>query len=140
MVYLNLDIVNLKSDILYLILDTKEECMSYFSERIKKLRVDRSLTQKEVASEIGISQGNYSGLENDKFEPSLSTLEALSRFYDEFIDTLVRPIRIIEDEELTYEEKLLLYFYRRLNDHDRIDVKLYIEHKTKSYKIESDNV
>ena len=85
--------------------------MSYFSEKIKLLRTKNGFTQKQVADEIKISQGNYSGLESGKYDPSLATLSAISDFYDEFIDTLVRPIRIVEDTELTESERIIIKKY-----------------------------
>lgn len=103
--------------------------MSYFSEKIKKLRVERGLTQKEVAEAIGISQGNYSGLEGGKFEPSLSTLKALSDFYNEFIDSLIQPFRIIDEDDrsdFTDEELMLVHNYRNLSDEEKEIIKKII--------------
>lgn len=106
--------------------------MSYFSEKIKKLRSERGLTQKDIANTIGISQGNYSSLENGKNEPSLSTLQALSDYYNEFIDTLVRPIRIIEEDTedtLSNSEKNLLRKFRQLAPYDKYEIETLIELK-----------
>lgn len=108
--------------------------MSYFSEKIKLLRAQNGYTQKQVADEIGISQGNYSGLENGKYEPSLAALTALSDFYDEFIDTLVRPIRIVEDTELTESERIILRKYNRLNYRDQSEIERIIDMKIESAK------
>lgn len=103
--------------------------MSYFSQKLKSLRFAHNYTQKEVAEGIGISQGNYSGLENGKNDPSLTTLQRLSDFYEELIDSLVQPFRIVEDSELSDEESLLLKKLRRLPPEERIEVEVIVDMK-----------
>ncbi len=103
--------------------------MSYFSERLKSLRLAHNYTQKEVAEGVGISQGNYSGLESGKNDPSLNTLQKLSDFYDELIDSLVQPFRVVEDGELSKEEWLLLKKIRRLSHEDLVEVKFIVDMK-----------
>ena len=108
--------------------------VSYFSEKIKSLRLKNSLTQKQIAEEIGISQGNYSGLENGKNEPSLSTLQALSSYYGELIDSLVQPFRIVEDEDsLSEDERTLLRKFRRLSLSDKTELQCIIDFKLQKY-------
>lgn len=103
--------------------------MSYFSQKIKALRLANNYSQKEVAEGVGISQGTYSGLESGKNDPSLTTLQKLSDFYEELIDSLVQPFRIVEDSELLDEELLLLKKIRRLSPDDRLEVKLIVDMK-----------
>lgn len=110
--------------------------MSYFSEKIKELRLKNALTQKQIAQELGISQGNYSGLENGKNDPSLSTLQALSDYYGELIDSLVQPFRIVEDADeisLAEEERLLVHKFRRLNLSDKVEIQCIIDFKLGKY-------
>lgn len=47
-------------------------------EKIKALRVDKKLSQKEVALNIGIDQAQYSRIESGKVEPTLSSLEKIA--------------------------------------------------------------
>lgn len=103
--------------------------MSYFSQKIKSLRLANNYSQKEVAEGVGISQGTYSGLESGKNAPSLTTLQNLSDFYDESIDCLVQPFRIVEDSELTEEEKILMKKFRRLSIGDQVEIKYLIDLK-----------
>lgn len=113
--------------------------MSYFSQKLKSLRLAHNYTQKEVAEGVGISQGNYSGLESGKNDPSLATLQKLSDFYEELIDSLVQPFRVVEDSKLTEEEQLLLKNIRRLSAEDRLEVKLIVDmkiHKTRKHTSE----
>lgn len=103
--------------------------MSYFSQKIRTLRLAHNYTQKEVAESVGISQGNYSGLESGKNDPSLTTLQKLSDFYGELIDSLVQPFRVVEDSELSEEELLLLKKIRRLSPDDRLEITVIVDMK-----------
>ncbi|HJW29482.1 MAG TPA: helix-turn-helix transcriptional regulator [Saprospiraceae bacterium] len=48
-------------------------------ERIRKIREARGLSQKEVANKIKMDQSQYSKLEKDKTDPSLSTLVKVAK-------------------------------------------------------------
>lgn len=103
--------------------------MSYFSERIKHLRRENNLSQKVVASAIGISQGNYSGLENGKFDPSLETLINIAEYYDMSIDELVTPFRIVY--EVSDSAKSIAKQYDMLPVSDQIEIQKIFEIKMK---------
>ena len=57
--------------------------------RIKELREDRDLTQKELSSYLNISQVAYSYYEINKRGVPLEILVKLADFYDTSIDYLV---------------------------------------------------
>lgn len=59
-----------------------------FSERLKRLRKEKKLTQKELAEQIGISQKSYSHWETGKNEPSLENLIKLVDLLEVSIDWL----------------------------------------------------
>lgn len=46
---------------------------------LKKARKEARLTQKELASKIGITANHYSRIERGKANPSLETLKVLSK-------------------------------------------------------------
>ena len=48
-------------------------------ERIRKIREARGLSQKEVANKIKMDQSQYSKLEKDRTDPSLSTLVKVAK-------------------------------------------------------------
>ncbi|MBE6995323.1 MAG: helix-turn-helix transcriptional regulator [Ruminococcaceae bacterium] len=60
-----------------------------FSEHLSKLRAEKKLTQKGVATEVGISWRAYQNYERGVQEPTLSTLIALADFYQISLDELV---------------------------------------------------
>ena len=63
--------------------------MNIFAKRLKELRLDRNLMQKDVADCIGITPQQYQRYEYGKQEPTLSKLTALADFYKISIDELV---------------------------------------------------
>ena len=105
--------------------------MSHFSEKIKSLRQAAGLTQKVIAEKIGISQGNYSGLEKGKFDPSLTTLEKISNFYDVSIEELVTTIRF--PEELSDEAKSIAKRYDMLPFRDQFEILRLMDIKMRWY-------
>lgn len=90
---------------------------------IKKMREERGLSQKEVASSVGIDRGQYSRIETNKVEPTLSTLEKIAQAFkievedffkkelpvtvDSFDKSLVEKVKIID--ELEPEQKNHIY-------------------------------
>ena len=91
--------------------------MIILGDRIKKLREERGLSQKEVALNVGIDRGQYSRIETNKVEPTLSTLEKIGKAFnldlediikkeepltvDSFDKSLVEKVKMIEDLEET---------------------------------------
>lgn len=62
--------------------------------RIKRLREARGMTQVELAKKIPMDQGQYSRLEKNKFDPSISTLEKVAKalntkVFNLFVDELL---------------------------------------------------
>lgn len=75
--------------------------MRVLGERLKKLRLERKLTQREVAEEIGIGVSTLGMYEGGWREPDLDTLVKLARFYGVTTDYLMGA-----DTELSPEEQL----------------------------------
>jgi transcriptional regulator with XRE-family HTH domain len=89
--------------------------MVILGDRIKKMRESKGLSQKEVASGVDIDRGQYSRIETNKVEPTLSTLEKIAKalnvnvedFFkrdipvtvDSFDKSLVERVKMIDDLE-----------------------------------------
>ncbi len=58
-------------------------------ERLKELREQRHLTQKEVADALGIHSVTYLHYEKGHREPPLSLLADMAKFFDESVDYLL---------------------------------------------------
>lgn len=60
----------------------------YF-KRLKDLREDHDLFQKDIAKVLGISQQYYSKYENGKFTIPIELIIKLAKYYDVSIDYIV---------------------------------------------------
>ena len=60
-----------------------------FSERLKDLRIEKGLTQIELAKNLGVSKGVISLWENSLREPGMYSLIQIAKFFDVSIDYLV---------------------------------------------------
>lgn len=63
--------------------------MSDIQTRLKELRKERDLTQKQVADETGLSYRGYQNIEYGVKEPTLSRIIALADYFNVTIDYLV---------------------------------------------------
>ena len=52
-----------------------------FPQIIKKLRLEKKLTQQEVADKIGITRPAYTAYESGKREPDFSMLQVLADLF-----------------------------------------------------------
>lgn len=59
------------------------------SKRLKELRLEKGLTQKEVAEQLEMSTTCYSGYEQGYREPDLKTLIKICKFFDISADYLL---------------------------------------------------
>ena len=57
--------------------------------RLKELRENKGVTQKEVADAIGCSANNYSRYERGEREPDNTTLKLLSKYFNVSIDYML---------------------------------------------------
>lgn len=60
-----------------------------FPERLKELRISRSLTQKEIADSVGMAPVAYQRYEYGTREPAYQKLIALADYFDVSLDYLV---------------------------------------------------
>ena len=67
-----------------------------FSEKLRKLRKEKSLTQEELAEALYVSRTAVSKWESGRGYPSIDSLRELSRFFSVSIDELICPDEIIE--------------------------------------------
>ena len=60
--------------------------------RLKELRIEKGVTQREVANAIGCSAVNYARYERGEREPDIFTLKLLSKYFKVSIDNIVGNI------------------------------------------------
>ena len=57
--------------------------------RIRDMREDSDLIQKQLADYLNVTQQTYSRYETGELSPSLTTMEKLAYFYDTSVDYLM---------------------------------------------------
>ena len=60
-----------------------------FAKRLKMVRQESGLTQKQVYEKLGISANGYASYEQGRTEPSVHTLIALCKIFDVTADYLL---------------------------------------------------
>jgi transcriptional regulator with XRE-family HTH domain len=63
--------------------------MQTVSIRLKELRKEKGLTQKQVAKGVYISRTAYTHYETGRYEPNIDVLKRLLSFYGVTADTLL---------------------------------------------------
>lgn len=100
--------------------------------KVKELRKEKELSQKQLASQIYIAQNSLSQIETSTAKPSLEVLVALADALECSVDYLLGR----EDDfgninvqsstpALSTEEQRLLNTFRKLNTKNRIHVSAY---------------
>jgi transcriptional regulator with XRE-family HTH domain len=90
------------------------------AQNIKRLREEKGLLQKQVATEIGLGISHYNKIENGQREASVELLEKLSRFYGITIDQIVRMEEALP-QEVTIEDKTAAEQIRLISQLDEED-------------------
>ena len=63
--------------------------MNYFAQNIKSLRLEKNLTQPELAQALHVSKGMISFWENGKYEPTATNIIIVAEFFNISIDDLL---------------------------------------------------
>lgn len=114
-------------------------------ERIKFLRqTTNNLTQQKLADATGISRGNLSNYEKDRFKPASDAIIAISNYFNVTTDWLLtgkdkfysetcslKPNNI--DIILNDKEVNLITLFRRLKEEDKFKIEGIIEYKLLEY-------
>jgi transcriptional regulator with XRE-family HTH domain len=82
-----------------------------YGTKLRKIRLEKNLSQAEVANSIGLDQSTYSRIESDLHEPKASVLMSLAKYYQVDISALYPPI--FQDKQLTtnYLQLILNEYY-----------------------------
>ena len=111
-------------------------------ERIRYLRqITNNLTQKKLADATGISRGNLSNYETDRFKPASDAIIAIATYFGVTTDWLLTGK---EDSDLkssqnhnyiilTDNEQRLITLFRKLKTNDKLKIEGIIEYKLSEY-------
>ncbi len=58
-----------------------QKIQNELGRRLKSLRLEKSLTQEDVANEVNMSRDHLSNIENGKYPINIKTLYKLAEFY-----------------------------------------------------------
>ena len=105
-------------------------------KNLKKLRIERNLSQQKLAEKFQLSQQAIYKYENNLAEPDIQTLKNFASFFHTSIDYLVdyTPDMVSSCEnassELTPDEVHLVHLYRRLSSGARHHIIALLEEFT----------
>lgn len=91
-----------------------------FSERLKAIRLDKGMTQKDVYTKLRISPNGYASYEQGRTEPGIETIIQLCNIFEVSIDYLLgaeTEYGIKEHGEIQQypiDEQILLRAYRTM--------------------------
>lgn len=113
-----------------------------FAERLKKLRIEAGLTQKNIADNFQIKQPTYAQWEQGKRNPSESTLNKFADFFNVSTDYLLGKTDIKNPIEHQLENAELLFrtTVKDLNltpaqqEQFKIDIANFIEERKKLFE------
>jgi transcriptional regulator with XRE-family HTH domain len=100
---------------------------SAVGRRIRELRLERQLTQTELARQIGIQQSDLSRMEKGEYRVPLDVLFRILRSFDVSLNAFFGESR--NQLELTEQETLLVQSFRELSPEARREVEEYVEFK-----------
>jgi len=63
--------------------------MILFKERLKELRIEKGLTQTQLAKELRVNQRTISNWEVGERQPTLDTLEVIAKYFNVSYDYLL---------------------------------------------------
>lgn len=90
-------------------IDISELNLKLIGGRIAYLRISNGLTQESLSESIGISKGNISALENNKYEPSAKAIVKISKLFQVTTDwILIGDNESKEPENIIAEQQNML--------------------------------
>ena len=60
-----------------------------FADNLKKARLDRGMTQIEIANQLGVDKSTYSGYESGKRQPDVKRIKEIASILNVSADTLI---------------------------------------------------
>lgn len=91
-------------------------------KNLKKLRESASVSQKQLAEAIGVSQQSINKYENHNIEPDIETLIRIADYFDTSVDYLIghtsvrRKVENVTEYELNAEESGIIEKFRKLSE------------------------
>lgn len=94
-------------------------------ENLRKLRGSASVSQKQLAEAVGVSQQSINKYENHNIEPDIETMIRIAKYFNTSVDYLIGYSTVphkaerLSIYELNEEERNLVSCFRRLSSQQR---------------------
>ncbi len=108
-------------------------------KNLRKLRINRGISQQQLADVMGTTQQSVNKYENHNVEPDISALIKLADYFETSIDYLVGrnssvEQNIVEEVEPTKEESALIRNYRHLSKDEKESIQLVLKNYLRNKK------
>lgn len=98
--------------------------LSILGNRIRNLREDNELTQKELSAMIGLTPKMISFYENNQRTPPIDILIKLAKIFNVTVDYLIGSPTSPSASEMSVKELNLLKYFRSINNNSQQEHKL----------------
>lgn len=102
-------------------------------ERLRQLREEAGVTQRQLAEAVSVSQQSINKYENHNIEPDILTLIQIADFFQTSVDYLVghsevrRKIESVQPYDLSKEEIGIIDNYRKLSGKQKLSIHMVVE-------------
>lgn len=103
-------------------------------EKLKKIRIDKNLTQEYLSNELNISQKTYSNFENNKTSPAFFQIEKISKILD------ANLLDFLTDEKIVFKEHTENEYNNRIVFHQETSQKLFEQFELRIKQLENENL
>lgn len=101
--------------------------MNFLSCNIKYLRKQRSLSQEELAEQVGLRRGNIASYEKNIAEPKINNLVKIASLFDvQVVDLITKDLKYAEEHDgaepntIVIDEELLNKYLNKSKDFENI--------------------
>lgn len=105
--------------------------MAFYSDKLKQLRKEKGLTQRELAEKLGLGKSAIGMYESGKRTPEFETLEMICDFFNVNMD-LLSDVKSTsapapqEESTLSAHEKAMVNAYHKASDKDKYTVDMVL--------------
>lgn len=107
-------------------------------QRLKELRNEAGLTQKEIAEQIHVGQNSYSNWENGNRKPTAEITSKLAEFFNVSADYLLGKTDVKKSDEIDLSDFELLY--RKTSNNLSNEDKVQLEADLKDFLLERERL
>ena len=105
-------------------------------KNLRKLRMNKGISQQRLAEVIGTSQQSINKYENHKIEPDIETLIRIADYFKTSVDYLVghthfrEPMTLTSAHQWSEKQLSLISAYQMLNKREQESIDLILENYT----------